>query len=220
MSDVTDTPEYKLGWEWAVEHAPQLAELYTGKELITQELRSRLFRDAMRRWPSQPGDMENELKQTAFVAGAFKAFSDELPLTPEAVAAVFEAALEMGVIYSVEQAKKRYLAILKEKPVGWWRKKLGDASPNEVVGALAHDWRVRIAPERKRKDPKNKWEVIIDTMGSREMDVLATVTHIVYREDGDYKSYVVESDDGSFQLLARPVFSGMRMTHAAGEIVG
>lgn len=217
--DVTETPEYSLGWEWAKEHGPLLAELFTEKEVATQELRTRLFREASRRWPSDPGDLANDLRQTAFVAGAFKAAIQTLPLTPEAAAAVMEAAMEMGVIWGAEQRKIGALEALKEKPVGWWRRKMGDARPLDVVNALSVAWRHDWAKERGRPHPRSKWEVLIDTLGARELGTLADANYIEEKGE-EYAQYVIHTDDDTFSILSRPVYDGGRLMRYPGEIVG
>ncbi len=220
VPDVTKTPEYRLGWEWATEHGPLLAELFTGKDVSTPELRVRLFKEATRMWPSQRDTMEHDLNQTAFVAGAIKAAIDTLPLTADALAATFEASMEMGTVWSTEQWKNHYLEELKKKPVGWWRRKFGDARPLDIVNVLSSAWRRDWAKERDRPDPGSKWAVLIDTMGSREISVLADLTRIEEHKSGDYFTYYVTSPDGSFEVLSRPVYAGGRMYRYPGEIVG
>lgn len=216
---ITDTPEYSLGWEWAKEHGPLLAELFTGRDVSTPELRTRLFKEAARRWPSGSDNLVNDLKQTSFVAGALKAAIQTLPMTPEAVSAVMDAALEMGVIWSSEQGKAQALEALQAKPAGWWRRKMGVASPNDVVNAMASAWRHDWAKERGRRNPRSKWEVMIDTMGPRELWTLADATQITIREDG-LPRYVVETPEELFEVVSRPVYEGGRMTRYPGEIVG
>lgn len=219
MSDITDAPEYRLGWEWAREHGPMLAELFTGRDVSTPELRKRLFQEAARRWPSERDDVANDLRQTAFVAGALKAAVETLPLSQEGAAATFDAALEMGVMWSSEQAKVRALEALKEKPSGWWRRKLGDARPLDVVNALSVAWRHDWAKERGRPHPGSKWAVLIDTLGPRELDTFAEVDRIERKVSG-YPVYVVHGDGETFTLIAAPVFEGGRLHRYPGELVG
>lgn len=152
---ITETPEYRTGFEWATEHGPLLAELFSSREVSTSELRIRLFQEATRRWPSRHDDLGNDLKQVAFVAGAFKAAVRTLPMSHEALIAMNETAMEMGSLWGAEQAKAEALQILQEKPPGWWRKKMGDASPNDVVNALASAWRHDWAKERGRPNPRS-----------------------------------------------------------------
>jgi hypothetical protein len=216
---ITETPEYDAGWAWAKEYGPELAELFSGKEIATQELRSRLFREASRRWPSVQDNMDNDLKQTAFVAGGFKSAAETIKFTQEGAAAVFEAALEMGVIWSSEQAKVRALAELKAKPLGWWRRKMGHAKPLDVVNALSVAWRYNWAKERGRPHPGSKWAVLIDTLGSREIVILSEATQILSQVNG-LPTYTVDSPEESFQIISRSVYEGGVLYRYAGEIVG
>jgi hypothetical protein len=217
--DITETPEYSSGWEWAVEHGPLLSELFTGRDVSTPELRTRLFREAGRRWPSGSDNLVNDLKQTAFVAGAIKAAVQTLRMSPEAQAAIFEAALEMGVIWSSEQGKAKALQMLQDKPAGWWRRKMGAATPNDVVNALSVAWRHDWSKERGRRHPRSKWEVMIDTMGPRELWILAEATQILIREDG-LPRYVVDAPEEAFEVVSRPVYEDGVMRRYPGEIVG
>lgn len=214
-----DAPEYQIGWEWATEHGPILAELFTGRDVSTPELRVRLFKEATRLWPSNRDDLENDLRQVAFVAGAMKAAIQTLTLSREAQAATFEAALEMNAIWSSEQVKAASLEVLKLKPAGWWRKKMGDTTPNDVVNAMSVAWRHDWAKERGRRDPGSKWAVLIDTMGARELDILAGVIRIEAKEDG-LPRWSVESRDEGFEIVSRPVYENGVMRRYPGEIVG
>lgn len=217
--DITKTPEYTAGWEWATEFAPTLTELFTSREAATPELRRRLFQEAARRWPSTGDDLINDLKQTAFAAGAMKAVVQTLPLAPETASAVFDAALELGAIWSAEQAKAESLETLKKKPEAWWRKKLGGASPRDVLMALSGAWRRDWARERGRQNPKSKWEILIDTLGSRELGTLAEAVSIQEIVES-VSRYAIESEDDSFEIVSRPVYHQGRLIHYPGEIVG
>lgn len=216
---LTDAPEYQIGWEWATEHGPALAELFTGRDVSTPELRVRLFKEATRRWPSEPGNLVSDLKQVAFVAGAIKASVQTLKMAPETVTAILEAALEMSMLWSSEQGKAQALEAIQAKPAGWWRKKMGAATPNDVVNALSIAWRHDWAKERGRRNPHSKWEIMIDTMGPRELWVLAEATQILIREDG-LPRYVVDSSDEAFEVVSRPVYEEGVMLRYPGEIVG
>lgn len=217
--DVTETPEYQAGWEWATEHMPVLTELFTRRDAVTPELRKRLFEHASRLWPSSHDDLSNDLKQTAFVVGAMKAVVQSSPSSRETSIALMEAALDMGVLWSTEQGKAEAFDQLKAKPAGWWRAKMGNASPNDVVGALSVAWRHDWSKERGRKHPRSKWEVLIDTLGTREMWVLAEATSITEHESGPFL-YLVESPENSFEMISRPQYEGSRMLRYPGEIVG
>jgi hypothetical protein len=216
---VTDSPEYQAGWAWATEHGPLLAELFSGKEVSTPELRVRLFREATRRWPSDPDDLMNDLKQVAFVMGALKAAIKTLGNNREAVIAANEAGLEMSQLWSTEQGKARALEDLKKKPENWWRTRMGAATPNQVVNALSFAWRVDWAREKGRKNPRSKWEILIDTLGPREMEILADATAILERKDG-YERFVIDAPEDAFEIISRPAYEGGRMLRYPGEIVG
>lgn len=219
--DITETPEYDAGWAWAKEFGrPELSELFTGRDVATPELRKRLFREAARRWPSSPDDLENDLRQTAFVAGGIKAVIQGLPaMSPDSLHAVLEAAMEMGAIWSAEQGKLEAFRRIKAKPAGWWRKRMGEASPQDVVLALSTAWRHDWAKERGRQAPRSKWEILIDTLGPRELWALAEATEISLREDG-VPRYRVDSPDNDFEVVSRSVYDGGILQHYAGEIVG
>lgn len=220
MSEITETPEYHKGIKWAQENRAQLAELFTDADVATPEIRTRLFREAANWWPSHPGDLQNDLRQTAFVAGALKSVINTLPLTQEALAATMDAAMEMGMIWGAEQAKVRDLEALRKKPRGWWQRKFGDATPNQIVGALSIAWRYERRRDSKESNPKNRWQVIIDQLGSRETGVLNTLENIEQKGDGAYITWLVEGREGTFEILARPVYDGWRMVRYPGEIVG
>jgi len=216
---ITDTPEYKSGWEWAKEHGPLLSELFTGKDVSTPELRKRLFQEATRRWPSSSDSLVNDLKQTAFVAGAIKAAVQTLPMAPESLTAIMDASLEMGMLWATEQGKAQALETLQAKPAAWWRKKMGDATPNDVVNALSVAWRHDWAKERGRQHPRSKWEVLIDATGAREIEILAEAIKIS-EEPGSPFTYTIESEEDGFQIISRPLYEGTRMLRYPGEIVG
>jgi hypothetical protein len=216
---ISDTPEYRAGWEWATEHGPILAELFTGRDVSTPELRVRLFKEATRRWPSSSDNLINDLKQVAFVAGAVKAAVQTLPMTPEALSAIMDASLEMGFMWSSEQGKAKALESLQAKPSSWWRTKMGDASPNDVVNALSVAWRHDWAKERGRRNPRSKWEILIDVTGAREIEIFAEAVRI-FEEPGSPSTYTIESSEDSFQIISRPLYEGGRMLRYPGEIVG
>lgn len=217
--DFRETSEYKEGYDWAVLHSPDLVERYSSNNLSAQELRSYLWKTAGRAYPSKRGEMENELRQTLFVAGAIKQVIQTLPTNLEAAREIFEMGLELGNIYGAEKWKYVHFETLKKKDASWWRKKKGDASPNEIVSALANYWWNKIARERGIKST-SKWEILIDTLGTREMCALASLEKVVFNDEGQYKTYDVEGDDCEFQVMARPVIENGRVRSWAGEIVG
>lgn len=216
---ITDTPEYRTGFEWATEHGPALSELFSNKEVSTPELRVRLFREATRLWPSKHDDLANDLRQVAFVAGAMKAAVRTLQLSPEAMVAINDAGYEMGDLWRLEQIKARSLQALQAKPASWWRTKMGDATPNQVVGVLSVAWRHDFAKEKGRRDPKSKWEILIDSLGTREIEILVDATKIYERNDG-LSRYVVDSPEDAFEVISRPLYEDGRMLRYPGEIVG
>lgn len=216
---ITDTPEYRTGFEWATEHGPALAELFSNKEVSTPELRVRLFKEATRLWPSKHDDLANDLRQVAFVAGAMKAAVRTLQLSPEGMVAINDAGYEMGDLWRLEQIKARSLQTLQEKPASWWRTKMGDVTPNQVVGALSVAWRHDFAKEKGRRDPRSKWEILIDSLGPREIEILVDATKIYERNDG-LSRYVVDSPEDAFEVISRPLYEGNQMLRYPGEIVG
>jgi len=218
--EVTDTPEYRAGAAWARKTAPRLAERYSGKELNTTELRSFLWREAENLYPSQRDRMENDLRQTAWVAGAFRSLAETMPMSPEGAAAVFEASLEIGSIVGAELGKAEALEALREKPAAWWSEKVGDASPDGIVSALAVDWRRKYSKEKGVSKPINRYEILKDTLGTREMRALENLSNIEIRVDGRYQSYDVDGGDSSFQVMASDVLENGRIVQGTGEIVG
>ena len=217
---IESTPAYEAGVDWAHRNRTRLSERFSGKELATQELRGTLFAEAQRRYPSQRESMENELKQTAFVAGAYRRLVNTMPLSQEGLIAVSEAAMEIGAWWGAEYNKQDALEALKSRPTGWWRKKIGDATPLDVVNALSSLWWRKFAKE-KGVSRTSKWEILIDTTGAREMAALASVKRITARQDGEYYSFEVDGEYGEFQVMARPVFGpGGVLVQGTGEVVG
>lgn len=215
---IEEEPEYKLGWEWASEYGTVLAELFTAKELSTPELRSRLFEEASRRWPSQKESFDNDLKQMVFAAGAMKALTRSIPA--EEAGAVVEAALEMGAGYASYKAIVHWLNELKAKSRGWWRTKHGDATPQDILNAISVAWRIDRKREGYTKPPKSKWEILIAQMGPRELAALATLEKITLQKDDIYSSYIVEGEEGDFQMLSDWVKEGGVIRRYPGELVG
>lgn len=215
--EVTEVPAYAEGAAWARENVAPLRELFNSGELSTPELRTRLFETAARIYPSRRGRMENDLNQTAFVAGAFRALTDLMPLTGEGAGAVFETALEMGSIWSAERAKYARLEELAAKPRGWWRARLGDASPNDVVNAASSAW---WREQGRGKRSTSRYEILIDRFGAREMAALATVRRIDDVRDGPYRYYRVRGEDASFDIMAEDVRDGRILVQGRGDLVG
>lgn len=216
---ITDAPEYHFGWEWAREHGSELSELFTSVDASTPEIRTRLFKEAIRRWPSTHDDLSNDLRQVAFVAGGIRAAIQTIDIPRELMLAANEAALQMGDLWRLEVAKARALETLKARPTGWWRKKMGEATPNDLVNALSVAWRRDHAREKGRRDPKSKWEILIDTLGPREIEIFVDATQILKREDG-LPRYVIDAPDEAFEVISRPVYEGNYMRRYPGEIVG
>lgn len=219
--DPISTPQYKQGRAWAKDNQALLVERYSNADLATAELRTYLFDRALRAYPSGPGDMENELRQTLWVLGAIRHVIDTLPLTKEAMRAVFDISMELGAVLGAEIGKLQCFNELKKKPAAWWGKTFKDARPVDILAALEVDWRRRFGREKGKSKSDSPWEVMVDVFGSREMCILAHLRTIELRQDGAYWSYVASSKDGnSFQMLMRPVYHDGRLTSLPGEIVG
>jgi hypothetical protein len=217
--DFTETEEYQAGIRWADQNRSRLVERYSSKELDTSELRSYLFDIAERLYPARREDMDNDIKQDYWVAGAYRRLVDTLPFSPEAMAAVFDAAMEMGVIISTEVAKKESLEALKAKSAAWWRTKFGDAKPNDILKALYSKWWREVGMPEKRSRT-TKWEALKYVFGSREMSVLDTIQKIEARKDGPYEHWEVEGEHGTFDIMSKDVWQGGVLVQGAGEIVG
>jgi len=219
--DPTETPEYFAGYEWAGTHFNELRERFSSRN-IGGELRGYLFDQAMKVYRSVPGDMENEFKQTLWVTGAIRFVVDKLPLEKGTLTEVWDMGMELGSILSAEYWKLECWKQLRAKPAGWWKKKKGDASPDDVVAVLAVAWRRNEArhKEKGRPSPLSKWEVMVDRMGSREMCVLAELEKIELVRDGVYWYYRVESKDQSFEVIMRPTPHGDHVEQNTGDIIG
>jgi len=218
--DFPEMPEYQLGIRWADENLDRLRERYTSVDLITSELRSYLFEEAIRRFPSQRESMENDIRQTLFVMGAMRRLTETVEMSRQGAIAIFDASMDLGALIGAELGKKEALDILKARPVGWWRRKLGDATPNDVVDVLSAAWWRDIGHPQKRSRT-SKWEVLIYATGTREMWTLARLEKIELSKDSPYVLYRVDGEeDLGFQVIARTAYEGSRIVQHAGEIVG
>lgn len=219
--DFTETPEYLAGRAWAAKNENRLVELYSSDDIIGGKLRTVFFEEAGKIYPAGGGDLENDLRQTLWVMGAFRHVVDTLPMTQEAMAAVFEAGNELGAIFASERAKLRCLKSLKEKSPEWWKKKRGDASPADVVAAAAVGWRIRRRKDKEtRLEANSLWEILVDWFGSRELCVLDEARKIELIQDGKNWYYTIHAEDYSFQIIMRPTVEDGRMIHAPGDIIG
>lgn len=222
MPDVTEMPEYDDGVRWADENLNRLVERFTDEELLTEGLRTVLWEKAQRLYPSQRDDMENDIRQTAWVAGAFRRLSETLPFSREAMAAVFDTALEIGSVIGAEFAKKEALDNLKKQRkaiTDFWDRKAGDASIGDIVRVLETAYR-RDLPREERGRTLTRWEVLVQRLGSREMRALETLRSAKLVKDGRYWYYDVDGEDSSFQVMAKDAVDGGRIVQGAGEIIG
>lgn len=221
--DFRETVEYRTGRRWAAEGYRRLVELYASNTLNTEELRAALWKAAAEEYPSKRGEMEPELQQTLFFAGAIRSLIDRLSNSMVGFGAMFEMGLEVGQVYQAEKWKYVHFLTLKGKDASWWRKKKGDASPNQILDALSSDWWHRFG-QKKGLKKTSKWEIMIDTLGTREMCAMATLENVVYSGEGSHKTYHVEGDDCEFEMIAELVAEwqdGRHIVHYyAGEIVG
>lgn len=218
-----DSPEYNAGRTWAHKNQNRLAESYSNDDIIGGSLRMKLFEEAGKLYPAAGGNMENDLRQTLWVMGAFRHIVDTLPMTREAMIAALDAASDLGAIYSVEVAKLKCFKELKAKDPGWWKKKLGDATPADVVAAATVGWRVKRRVEKSLgpyPTPKSIWEVLVDAFGSREMCLLSHAQEIELVQDRAYWYYWVHGPESGFQMIMRPVVQDGRLVHVPGDLIG
>lgn len=221
--EFTDSPEYKAGRAWAHKNQNRLAESYSNDDIIGGSLRTNLFEEAGRLYPAAGGDMENDVRQTLWVMGAIRHIVDTLPMTREAMIAAYDAGNELGAIYSAEVAKLKCFRELKAKEPGWWKKKLGDACPADVVSAAMVGWRLKRRAEKisdKPLTPQSIWEVLVDAFGSREMCLLSHAREIELVQDRNYWYYWVHGEGSGFQMIMRPVIQDGRLVHAPGDLIG
>jgi len=216
--EVIETPEYLAGYEWAGTHLNEFREKFSSSN-IGSELRGHLFDQAMKLYPSVPGDMEREWKQILWVAGGLRFVVDKMPLERESMVAIWDMSLEFSNILGAERWKYECWKQLRAKPESWWRKKIGDATPNDVVSALAIAWRAREGKEKKR-NALSRWEVLVDRTGSREMCILAELEEIELVPDGNYWYYRVSGKEYSFEMIMRPYYHDGRLIYGAGDIIG
>lgn len=223
MSDlsVTEMPEYLEGLAWAAENMDRLRERFTGTDLQTQDLRDILWGAAQELYPEQRESMENDLKATAFVAGSLYRLTQMMEDSPEGLIAVSEMAMEMGSIFGAEAGKHEALESLKAKPLSWWRKKFGAASPNDLMKPIYTKWWREVGNSENRKRT-TKWEALKHTLGSREMRAFEALKNVTLEgEGGVYVTYDVDGEGGGFQMMAKDaVHPGGIVSQQAGEIVG
>lgn len=222
MPEVTKMLEYDAGIRWADENLNRLIERFTDEELITEGLRTVLWQRGASLYPSRRDDMENDIKQIAWVAGAFRRLSETLPFGREAMASIFDAALEIGFIIGAELAKKEAFDNLKrqrEAVSDFWTRKLGDASIGDIVRVLEVAYRRGLPPE-ERDRTITKWEVLLQSLGSREMRALEMLRSIKLIRDGKHWYYDVDGEDSSFLVMAKDVTENGRIIQGTGGIVG
>lgn len=218
---VTETVEYAEGAAWADRNLDTLRERFHGRDLQTQELRDVLWPTAERLFKPMRESMENDVKATSWVAGAVKRLTETMETSPEGMAAIFEVALEMGSIFGAEKAKHEALESLKEKPGEWWKKKMGDASPNTLLKPIYSRW-WREVGSRENRSRTTKWEALKHTLGAREMRALATLKNVAKQGSaGDqYILYDIDGEDSGFQMMAEDAVAQGRVYQHAGDIVG
>jgi hypothetical protein len=219
MADIVRTPEYKGGIHWADENLNLLRERYSSAALDTSELRTFLFTEAERLYPHKRGNMDNDLRQTLWVAGVIRRLVDTMPFTPQALAAVFDISSDLGSILGAEQGKKESFDILKKKPEKWWTTPVGDASPDDVVAVLARRWQREVG-RPQRFASTDRWEVLLDMLGTREIRALETLKRITIEKSARYSLFDVDGRDISFQVMAADMWQGDILAQGAGEIVG
>jgi hypothetical protein len=217
--DPVETAEYQVGVAWADRNLPKLVELYSSRELDTGELRVRLFHEAGGFYPHKRETNENDIRQTLWVMGAIRRLVDTLPGGRESMAAVFDAAMEMGAILSAERGTLAALNALKDRPAAWWRKKFGDATPNDLMKPIYRKWWHDVGfPENRTRT--TKWEALLHVLGTREMWALADLEKVHYIGDELYKRYDVEGGENSFQMISEDVVHEGRIVEHAGSITG
>jgi hypothetical protein len=218
-NDPIETPEYKAGKKWTAENLDQLRELFTGRQVDTDELRKRLFEEAERRYPRERGDMVNDRKQTLWVAGAFRPLVDLLSSDAAGMLAVMEVSSDIGGILGAETGKMEALEELKKKPESWWRRSFGDATPYDLLEAFAIGWRRR--PGRGLGEPVSRWEILIDMLGTREMWAFATLKSITEQEHaGGRRVWDVRGTKNDFDVIAEDFRERGILHQGAGDIVG
>lgn len=215
-------PEYAKGMAWTDKNLDSLRERFTGTDLQTQELRDVLWPTAERLYKPERDSMENDLKATAWVAGAMKRLTDTLEGSREGMIAVFEVAMEMGSIFAAESGKHQAMEILKGKPAAWWRKKAGELSPNDIMKPVYMNWWRTVGfPENRSRT--TKWEALKHVFGSREMWALAELKEAVQvgADNDRYVVYDVDGEEVGFQIMAKDaVHPDGIVSQRAGSIVG
>lgn len=217
--DFTETPEYQAGRAWADANLARLRERYSGKQLDTDELRSFLWAQATRLYPEQRESLENNLRQTLWVAGAIRRLVDTMAFSSEGFFAIWDIAAEMGSILGAERTAQEHLESLKKKTASWWRQRLGDVSPADVLKAVYSRW-WREVGNPKNRTRTTKWEALIHGFGAREMAALDTAVEILKESSGPYRIYSVRGEKGSMEIIAEDVWERGRLIQGAGDIIG
>lgn len=219
MADITESEAYKKGFDWANKNSASVAELYSSRELLPHQLRSHLFTEADKFYPPQRDSAENDVFQVGFVAGAVRALVDRMPLEPEVLREISEAAMDLGAMYSSLTARHRLIEELKLAPPSWWDKKVGDTAPREIIRILTQKWRREFGRKEKRMKP-SLIEVLLQTLGPRELEALLTVEKIRLLDEGEYARYRVEGPDNSFEIMAKNVIAENGVVlQAVGDLV-
>jgi hypothetical protein len=219
---VSEMAAYAKGAQWADENLNRLRERFTGVDMQTQDLRDILWPTAERIYKPERESMENDLHATAWVAGAMKRLVDTMEWSREGMAAIFEAALEMGSIFSAEFSKHEALEEIKAKPRNWWSKKAGELTPNDIMEPILQKWwrDVGVPEERTRT---SRAEALKHVLGAREMRAFTTLKRAA-QEGGKNDVYVYYDVDGEgvgFQIMAKDaVHPGGIVSQRAGDIVG
>lgn len=216
--DITEQFQYAEGKLWAEENLDRLRERFTGRDLQTQELRDILWPTAEALYKPKRDSMENDVKATAWVAGAMKPLSNTLDLSREGMVAVFEMALEMGSIFGAEIVKHEALELIKEKPAAWWKKKVGELSPHELMPPIFYKW-WREVGEPEKRSKTSRAEALKYVMGAREMMAFATIKSTVQKgvHGDNYVLFDVEGEGASYEMVVEDSIHGRGQ---AGDIVG
>lgn len=214
--DITRHQAYSAGKAWATEHLDSLRERFTGTNMLTDELRKHLWEVALHRYPSDPDRMENDVAQTAFVAGVLRLVTNKLdPNDLASLSSVFDTALEIGTAFSVEVAKMACLEELRDKGRTWWTTKLGDLAPSTLTQVMS----LRFAKEHQRL-ARSTFEPLKEYFGSREMCIFAELEEVEVSRHREYTigRFLAKRDDG--YRFFDVILQSANNYHKVGEIVG